>query len=128
MKKIIRSRESDREAEYFRGDDLFAPVHRRKGIPIGNLTSQFFANLYLNDFEVVKKLIQSKNLNKENIRFFLGYSGWHANQLDDELAENAWVVSEIDPMEVMSPMTRHFWKNTLKKLKIIPVIIPKIKR
>jgi retron-type reverse transcriptase len=51
VKKIIRSRESDREAEYFRSDDLFAPVHRRKGIPIGNLTSQFFANLYLNDFD-----------------------------------------------------------------------------
>ena len=68
------------------------------------------------DFDVVKKLIQSKNLNKENIRFFLGYSGWQANQLDDELAENAWVVSEIDPMEIMSPMNKHFWKNTLKKL------------
>src|SRR5262245_6282491 len=35
------------EPQYFPGDDLFAPFQRRKGIPIGNLTSQFFANLYL---------------------------------------------------------------------------------
>jgi hypothetical protein len=32
---------------HFAGDDLFAPHDRRRGLPIGNLTSQFFANLYL---------------------------------------------------------------------------------
>jgi hypothetical protein len=36
---------------YFPGDDLFTPMERRVGIPIGNLTSQFFANLYLDDFD-----------------------------------------------------------------------------
>ena len=41
----------DRKPEYFFGDDLFSPLERRVGIPIGNLTSQFFANLYLNDFD-----------------------------------------------------------------------------
>ena len=37
--------------EYFPGDELFTPFERRRGIPIGNLTSQFFANLYLNGFD-----------------------------------------------------------------------------
>ncbi len=36
---------------YFPGDDLFTPVERRRGLPIGNLTSQFFANVYLNGFD-----------------------------------------------------------------------------
>jgi RNA-directed DNA polymerase len=36
---------------YFLGDDLLTPLDRRTGIPIGNLTSQFFANLYLDDFD-----------------------------------------------------------------------------
>lgn len=36
---------------YFPGDDLFTPLQHGLGIPIGNLTSQFFANLYLNDFD-----------------------------------------------------------------------------
>lgn len=36
---------------YFPGDDLFTPFERRKGIPIGNLTSQFFANIYLTGFD-----------------------------------------------------------------------------
>jgi RNA-directed DNA polymerase len=38
-------------ARYFPGDDLFTPAMRRAGIPIGNLTSQFFANLYLNGLD-----------------------------------------------------------------------------
>ncbi len=37
--------------DYFPGDDLFTPIERRKGLPIGNLTSQYFANIYLNDFD-----------------------------------------------------------------------------
>ena len=36
---------------YFEGDDLFEPFGRRRGLPIGNLTSQFFANLYLDGFD-----------------------------------------------------------------------------
>ena len=32
---------------HFPGDDLFAPWDRRRGLPIGNLTSQVFANIYL---------------------------------------------------------------------------------
>ncbi|MFQ5639304.1 MAG: reverse transcriptase domain-containing protein [bacterium] len=36
---------------YFPGDDLFTPYERRKGLPIGNFTSQFFANVYLNPFD-----------------------------------------------------------------------------
>ncbi|AUB82061.1 reverse transcriptase/maturase family protein [Candidatus Thiodictyon syntrophicum] len=35
----------------FPGDDLLTPLERPLGIPIGNLTSQFFANLYLDDFD-----------------------------------------------------------------------------
>jgi len=36
---------------HFAGDDLFEPYRRWRGLPIGNLTSQFFANLYLDRFD-----------------------------------------------------------------------------
>lgn len=35
---------------FFPGDDLFA-TFRSRGLPIGNLTSQFWANVYLNPFD-----------------------------------------------------------------------------
>jgi len=57
--QIITSKQWKARAplDYFAGDDLFTPVTRKKGIPIGNLTSQFFANLYLNDFDHFMKQI-----------------------------------------------------------------------
>ncbi|MGO9685500.1 MAG: reverse transcriptase domain-containing protein [Beijerinckiaceae bacterium] len=36
---------------HFPGDDLFSPYERCRGLPIGNLSSQFFANLYLDRFD-----------------------------------------------------------------------------
>jgi hypothetical protein len=39
------------EGHYFPGDDLFTPVERRRGLPIGNQTSQFFANVYLDPLD-----------------------------------------------------------------------------
>jgi hypothetical protein len=45
---------------YFPGDDLFAPFERRRGLPIGNLTSQFFANVYLDGFDhFVKEVLRA---------------------------------------------------------------------
>lgn len=38
------------EMTYFPGDDLFA-AQRERGLPIGNLTSQFWANVFLNKFD-----------------------------------------------------------------------------
>jgi RNA-directed DNA polymerase len=36
---------------WFAGDELLTPVERRRGMPIGNLTSQFFANVLLNELD-----------------------------------------------------------------------------
>ncbi|MEY2975877.1 MAG: hypothetical protein RLZZ435_14 [Cyanobacteriota bacterium] len=36
---------------YFPDDNLLSPLNRKMGLPIGNLTSQTFANFYLNDFD-----------------------------------------------------------------------------
>ena len=43
---------------YFPGDNLFTPFERRRGLPLGNQTSQFFANVYLDplDQHVVRTL------------------------------------------------------------------------
>ena len=51
IEKIIGSRQENGKPVYFKGDDLFTPLERKKGLPIGNLTSQLFSNLYLNDFD-----------------------------------------------------------------------------
>ncbi|MEB3189178.1 MAG: RNA-directed DNA polymerase [Snowella sp.] len=47
---------------YYPGDDLLTPIQRPKGLPIGNLTSQFLANVYLNQFDHwVKETLKARH-------------------------------------------------------------------
>lgn len=48
---IDGSNEQEFVLEFFPGDHLLTPIERRRGLPIGNLTSQFFANYYLNPLD-----------------------------------------------------------------------------
>lgn len=48
---IDGANEQEEVIEYFPGDSLFTPFERRRGLPIGNQTSQFFANVYLNPLD-----------------------------------------------------------------------------
>lgn len=48
---IDRGENPEQVTAFFPGDDLLTPLARRRGLPIGNLTSQWFANLYLNEFD-----------------------------------------------------------------------------
>jgi putative transcriptional regulator len=68
------------------------------------------------DFEVVERLIQSGNISNDQIKFFLGYSGWSPDQLEEELNESAWLVSELSPEEIMAPMNRNYWKRHLERM------------
>ena len=47
--------------QWFPGDDLLTPLERVRGLPIGNLTSQFWANVLLNELDhFVKEQLQRK--------------------------------------------------------------------
>ncbi len=48
---IDNSNPQEEHIVWFPGDDLFTPYERHRGLPIGNLTSQIWANVYLNRFD-----------------------------------------------------------------------------
>jgi retron-type reverse transcriptase len=48
---IAGSNPQEDAVAYFPGDSLFTPYERRRGLPIGNQTSQFFSNVYLNPLD-----------------------------------------------------------------------------
>ncbi len=68
-------------------------------------------------FDVVKELIDSGDLSSNDIRFFLGYSGWSPNQLEDELSENAWLIAELSNDLIMNGVEANIWVDILKKMK-----------
>lgn len=68
-------------------------------------------------FETVKELIAKNRINKNNIRFFLGYTGWDENQLESEIEGNTWIAS-INSYEnkIISKTASHFWKEKIIEL------------
>jgi len=69
---IDRSNPQPRVDDYFPGDTLLTPAERRKGLPIGNQTSQFWANVYLNPLDhFVKRTLRVRGYLRYVDDFFL---------------------------------------------------------
>lgn len=73
-----------------------------------------FGNIYWGgDFDFIKDMISVKKIHPSQIRFFLGYSGWQAGQLENELNSNSWLVTEVRPGQIMTHNTSTIWKDTM---------------
>lgn len=74
--------------KYFADDDLFSPLYRRCGIPIGNLTSQVLANWYLNDLDhYIKQQLKIKAyLRYVDDLFILSDNKHHLHQVKEAIS------------------------------------------
>lgn len=68
------------------------------------------------DFAVVKQLILAGIVQKEEIRFFIGYSGWSSGQLLAEMSENTWLTTKADKELIFQSPAIDLWKLALKKM------------
>ena len=65
------------------------------------------------NFNSLKELLNNQELKSNDIRFFLGYSGWETNQLDNELKIDSWFISENDYPNIFATDNTTIWKNKL---------------
>ncbi len=69
------------------------------------------------NFDLTRKLINDGKIKKDNIRFFLGYTGWEAKQLEDEMQANSWIVTEnLYQNKIIGKSTTDFWKEKILEL------------
>lgn len=68
------------------------------------------------DFDTLVQLIKDRKIKPHQIRFFLGYSGWSPGQLEQELEENSWVVSELTNAQIMNEDNEELWEYSLRDL------------
>ncbi len=67
------------------------------------------------DFEVILKNLNLGVLGSNEIRFFLGYSGWAAGQLAIEISKNTWIISETKTSQVMKN-SKEYWRESLRNM------------
>lgn len=68
------------------------------------------------DFDAILDLLKDDKLRSNQIRFFLGYSGWDPGQLNQELETNSWVVVPNTYGNIISKTDMNFWKEKMLEL------------
>ncbi|RYY13500.1 MAG: YqgE/AlgH family protein [Chitinophagaceae bacterium] len=68
------------------------------------------------DFDTAIALLQSGEIDKNRIRFFIGYSGWGNGQLSGELTEKSWLMAAANRKLVFHGDAAEIWKASLRLL------------
>ena len=69
------------------------------------------------DFELTRSLINERKIKKDNVRFFLGYTGWDTMQLENEMETNSWIIAEnLYQNKIIGKSTTDFWKEKILEL------------
>ena len=96
------------------GTDILFYLHKLKNLegatPLGH-------GLYLNgNFDHLKQYIKEGNPVDGVIRFFTGYAGWSAGQLNGELQEKSWTVVSGASKKLIKATQGDLWKGILQAM------------
>lgn len=68
------------------------------------------------NFEKLKFLVSSHLVNPNNIRFFVGYSGWSEGQLLDEMKIGSWVIASMDSNYLFKLSPDNLWREVMSNI------------
>ena len=66
------------------------------------------------NFEKLKELIREGKINPNEVRFFLGYSGWSSGQLEEELEKDSWISGPLKKSFVLGNGYSKLWSRAIK--------------
>jgi putative transcriptional regulator len=95
-------------------DSLFY-IHTQGKIIEGS--QHISGNLYwAGDFEQLKQLIIDQQIFPNEIKFFLGYSGWDYIQLEKEIEDESWIIGKTNSNSLNDLIQDDLWRSTLQKM------------
>ncbi|MCS6929033.1 MAG: YqgE/AlgH family protein [Saprospiraceae bacterium] len=62
------------------------------------------------NFEALRFLTSQGLIQPSNIRFMVGYAGWSAGQLQEEMSYKSWVTGEMDPNYLFNTNPDDLWR------------------
>jgi len=65
------------------------------------------------DFEKLRFLMENGVIRDDNVKFFVGYSGWSEGQLEEELKEGSWLTEEMDANYLFKVKPFVMWQTVL---------------
>lgn len=87
-------------------------IHRRPDLIQGG--QEISPGLFwAGDFEQAIQAVVDETISFQEIKFFIGYSGWSAGQLDRELKSDAWIISDATLSDVFEVQPEKLWRKVL---------------
>ncbi len=66
------------------------------------------------NFDKLKSLIANNLVSVNDIKFYVGYSGWSPGQLEDELIHGSWIIAPVDSNYIFKLKNVDLWKKVLE--------------
>jgi putative transcriptional regulator len=70
---------------------------------------QAFGNIYLSANRELLLQLLGRDKPMDNLRIFIGHSGWGPGQLEAEIAQGAWTLGHADPDAIFNGKSQHPW-------------------
>lgn len=99
-----------------RGFVLHGPDYQRKETVVVN--DQFSVTATLDILHAL-----AKDEGPQTFSFFLGYAGWQAGQLEQELAGNTWLTAPATPELVFNTLVEDKWDVAMRDLGVNPALL-----
>lgn len=95
-------------------DKVFFIVKEKK---VTEIFSEINKDFYITeDIESIISAVLSKELSITDVKIFSGYSGWSAEQLDDEVQRKLWTVVDVYNLDYTLPNDQTLWKSIMQNL------------
>lgn len=67
-------------------------------------------------YDDLAHILESNTFSEQDIRLFIGYSGWDLGQLDDELKEGSWLVANSYADLIFDTESTKVWQDSMRSL------------
>ncbi len=78
------------------------------------------------NFEKLKFLISSELIGRDNIRFYVGYSGWSSGQLMEEFDVGSWLAAPMDPNYLFKSDPSQLWGQIMNNKGSLYTVIARL--
>lgn len=121
MQQIAEEMKIETGEGYDRNQSVYigGPVDQGRGFILHHPTGNWQSSLKVNDSvalttskDILKAIVN--NQGPENCIVALGYAGWAAGQLDDEMANNSWLTCPADEQIIFNTPAEERWKAAAK--------------
>lgn len=75
-------------------------------------------NIYFGgDFNQMLEMVEHGKVKQNEVRFFVGYSGWDEGQIEREIRAKSWIVNSGDNSDLLLIDQNELWKQKLEEQK-----------